>query len=92
MLDLAKHIIDTKMGEFDPREFDDRYDQALAELVKAKMEGREVELPKAPKETKVVNLVDALRKSARESGKPAAREQATGRRKKAAPTRRRKAG
>ena len=33
MLDLAKHIIGTKMGEFHPRGFDDRYDDAVAELV-----------------------------------------------------------
>src|SRR5690606_29939937 len=42
MLDLAKHIIATKAGEFDPAAFDDRYDAALAELVKAKIEGREI--------------------------------------------------
>src|SRR3546814_1400166 len=41
MLDLAKHIIETKAGAFDPRSFDDRYDQALAELVRAKMERSE---------------------------------------------------
>jgi non-homologous end joining protein Ku len=39
MLDLAKHIISTKKGDFDPATFDDRYEAALAELVKAKMEG-----------------------------------------------------
>ncbi len=39
MLDLAKHIISTKVGSFDPKSFDDRYEAALAELVKAKMEG-----------------------------------------------------
>src|SRR3546814_2731705 len=31
MLDLAKHIIETKAGAFDPRSFDDRYDQARSE-------------------------------------------------------------
>ena len=39
MLDLAKHIIATKRGTFDPGTFDDRYEEALAELVKAKLEG-----------------------------------------------------
>src|SRR3546814_7123636 len=66
MLDLAKHIIDTKAGEFDPRSFDDRYDQALAELVKAKIEGREIKVPERPKETKVVDLMEALRRSAQD--------------------------
>lgn len=83
MLDLAKHIIATKAGEFDPRAFDDRYDKALAELVKAKIEGRKIEPPKRPKETKVTNLLDALRESAKAPGK-ASGGQAPKRRKKAA--------
>jgi DNA end-binding protein Ku len=69
MLDLARHIIKTKSGKFDPREFDDRYDQAVAELVKAKIEGRKIPAPKPPKETKVTSLMDALRESAKMSGK-----------------------
>jgi DNA end-binding protein Ku len=40
MLDLAEHIISTKLGDFDPSAFDDRYEAALADLVKAKLEGR----------------------------------------------------
>ena len=64
MLDLAKHIIDTKTGEFDPEKYDDRYDAALAELVKAKMEGREIKKPKKAAEGKVIDLMEALRQSA----------------------------
>ena len=64
MLDLARHIIETKRGTFDPATFDDRYDAALAELVKAKAEGREIEKPKKKPEGKVVSLMDALRESA----------------------------
>lgn len=82
MLDLAKHIITTKSGTFDPAAFDDRYDTALAELVKAKIEGREIRAPKRSAESKVVDLMEALRKSAEAGGKP----------KKAAATPRRKAG
>lgn len=64
MLDLARHIISTKKGKFDPTEFDDRYETALAELIRAKIEGRK--LPKKPKAEpkKVSNLLDALRQSA----------------------------
>ncbi|AHK47006.1 Ku78, Ku70 and Ku80 are 70kDa and 80kDa subunits of the Lupus Ku autoantigen (plasmid) [Ensifer adhaerens OV14] len=64
MLDLAKHIIKTKAGLFDPRTFDDRYDAALAELVKAKMEGRTVKVKKQPKVEPSTNLMEALRVSA----------------------------
>lgn len=90
MLDLAKHIIGTKKGEFDPREFDDRYDEALAELVKAKMEGREIKAPKRPKEEKVTSLLEALRQSAG-AGATKTKPPAPSKRKKAEPAKRRKA-
>lgn len=64
MLELAEHIIDTKMGKFDITRFDDRYEAALAELVKAKIEGKKIPRRKAPKEEKVVDLMAALRESA----------------------------
>ena len=64
MLDLAKHIISTKRGKFDPSQFDDRYEAALAELVRAKLEGKPIELRKPPAPTKVVDLMEALRQSA----------------------------
>ena len=80
MLDLAKHIIDTKAGKFDPAAFDDRYDAALAELIKAKAEGRKIEKPKKKREGKVIDLMDALRQSAAAAGK-ATRSRAAPRRK-----------
>ena len=74
MLELAEHIIKTKAGEFDPKEFDDRYESALAELVQAKIEGRKIKPQKQPEPAKVVSLLDALRESAKGvSGKKAAK-------------------
>jgi DNA end-binding protein Ku len=64
MLDLAQHIIDTKSGTFDPRHFSDRYEAALAELVKAKLEGRSSPKRKAPIASKPSDLLEALRMSA----------------------------
>jgi len=75
MLELAEHIIKTKMGKFDPTKFDDRYEAALAELVKAKLQGRKIEAPKPPKTGKVVDLMDALRQSAGQP-KPSAKKAA----------------
>ncbi|MFG1200906.1 Ku protein [Xanthobacter aminoxidans] len=68
MRELATHIIKTKAGTFDPDAYQDRYETALAELVRAKMEGKP--LPKAAprKEEKVVNLLAALRASAKATG------------------------
>ena len=64
MLDLARHIIETKRGEFDPTEFDDRYEAAVVELVRAKAAGREIKAPKRRAPEKVVDLMEALRRSA----------------------------
>ena len=93
MLDLARHIIDTKRGKFDPGKFDDRYEAALAELVKAKAEGKELPVRKERKSAKVIDLMEALRQSAGAKGKTTARKKATktkAKTKAAAP--RRKAG
>ncbi|MBZ9775176.1 Ku protein [Mesorhizobium sp. CO1-1-8] len=65
MLDLAKHIINTKKGSFDAKSFDDRYDAAVAELVKAKIEGKALPKKKAPPVAKKSDLLEALRQSAR---------------------------
>lgn len=71
MLDLAQHIINTKAGSFDPSTFDDRYEEALAEMVRAKLEGRKLKPMRARKPEKVVDLLSALRESAAMAKKPA---------------------
>ncbi len=63
MLDLAKHIIRTKMGHFDISKFEDRYENALIEMIRAKQAGRPVEAAKPQHPANVINLMDALRKS-----------------------------
>lgn len=64
MLDLAKHIISTKKGDFDPASFDDRYEAALEELVKAKIEGKSIPKRKKVEVSKPNDLLAALRESA----------------------------
>lgn len=62
-LDLAKHIVRSKTGHFDPGKFEDSYEQALRELIARKQTGEAVgEAPRRPS-AKVVNLMDALRRS-----------------------------
>jgi DNA end-binding protein Ku len=68
MLDLAKHIVDTKAGHFQPEKFEDHYEQALKDLLKRKQEGKPIERPKDHKPSNVVNLMDALRKSVEAEG------------------------
>jgi DNA end-binding protein Ku len=73
MLDLATHIIERKLSHFDAKRFDDRYQDALLELIKAKQQHRPIEqAAPAPRPTNVVSLMDALRKSiAADKGEPA---------------------
>ncbi len=64
MLDLAKHIIKTKKGSFDASTFDDRYETAVAELVKAKIEGKPLPKKRPAPAAKPTDLLQALRESA----------------------------
>ena len=93
MLDLAEHIIKTKQGVFDPSSVSDRYEAALAELVRAKLEGRTIAAPKPVKRPAVSDLMTALRESAKMSPKPkAASKTQPAKTQSAKPNPRRKAG
>ena len=63
MLDLAAHIITSKSGHFDPAQFEDRYENALVDLLKKKEAGEKIEPAKAGPAPRVVNLMEALRAS-----------------------------
>ncbi|MEB2847901.1 Ku protein [Rhizobiales bacterium RZME27] len=74
MLDLAAHIIGTKKSRYDASKFDDQYEEALAELVKAKVEGKPFKKIKTVKASKPSDLLQALKDSAgatkKSAGKP----------------------
>ena len=63
MLDLAVHIVKSKAGHFKPEKFEDRYENALRELIARKQKGEKIEPPPEPEPTNVINLMDALRRS-----------------------------
>jgi DNA end-binding protein Ku len=72
MLDLAKHIVESKSASFDPEKFEDRYENALVELLNNKRKGEPVRTAVKARDTgNVVNLMDALRKSLSTAGKSA---------------------
>jgi DNA end-binding protein Ku len=96
MLDLAKHIINTKKGSFDAKSYDDRYDAAVAELVKAKIEGKPLPKKKTPTPSKPSDLLQALRQSAGlgsgdKTKRPAAKSKSSGKEPKRAANSRRAA-
>jgi DNA end-binding protein Ku len=64
MLKLAEQILKTKVTDFDPSQFVDRYEEAVVELLKKKQAGIAVSRdPTAPRPQNVVNIMDALRQS-----------------------------
>ena len=78
MVAIAETIIDRRAGEFDPTSFRDRYQDALRELVAQKTGGQGVAPREVAEPPKVINLMDALKRSlAQEEKEPApAREAA----------------
>src|ERR1700704_4933411 len=49
MLDLAKHIVEQKSGTFEPDQFEDRYEQALIDLINQKRNGIKTTAKSPPK-------------------------------------------
>jgi DNA end-binding protein Ku len=71
MLDIAEKIIEQQEGRFDPTRFTDRYEDALRDLIAKKKKGEPVVAvePDAEDE-KVVDLMEALKKSLKGGGGP----------------------
>ena len=71
MLSLAEHILQSKAADFDPTQFNDRYEEAVVAMLKAKQAGAPAQSPK-PVATggKVVDLMEALKRSLAAAPKP----------------------
>lgn len=69
MVAIAEKIIEQKQGPFDPSKFNDRYEDALRDLIaeKKKGKGRTVKAEE-PEDTNVVDLMAALKKSLEAKG------------------------
>jgi DNA end-binding protein Ku len=63
MLDLAKHIVNQKSGNFEPEKFEDHYETALVDLINQKRAGKTIRPKERPKGENVVDLMEALRRS-----------------------------
>jgi Ku protein len=62
-LEMAFTLIDILRRPFDPSEYHDHYREALAQLIEAKLEGKEVVTTPAAQDTRVFDLADALKRS-----------------------------
>jgi len=75
-LAMAKKLVQGMEMEWNPKEYRDEYRDDLLKMVKQRAKGAKPvhEAPKAPKETKVIDLMEALRRSVSEkTAKPVTR-------------------
>ena len=60
---LAKQVIETFEAPLNLKDYKDEYREGLQEIIDAKIAGREVVAPHVEEPPKVVNLMEALRRS-----------------------------
>ncbi|MBB5538013.1 Ku protein [Rhizobium giardinii] len=71
MLQLAEALIQQKLTTFDPRNYEDRYEVALMQMIREKLKGHKPIIAAAPERGNVINLMDALKASLSQSKPPA---------------------
>ena len=71
MLQLAEALIQQKLTTFDPRNYEDRYEAALMQMIREKLKGHKPIIAAAPERGNVINLMDALKASLSQSKPPA---------------------
>ena len=62
-LDMAHTLIDLLRKPFEPEEYQDHYREALGDMIEAKLEGKQVVTSPPVRESKVIDLADALARS-----------------------------
>jgi DNA end-binding protein Ku len=87
LLELARELIDRKSAPFDPERFKDSYTEAVRALIDAKVQKKKavpIEEEEAPSGgAKVIDLVEALKRSVRGAKRDGASDTASGSRRKA---------
>lgn len=71
MLQLAEALIQQKLTTFDPKNYEDRYEIALMQMIREKLKGHKPIIAAAPERGNVINLMDALKASLSQSKPPA---------------------
>jgi len=88
-LELARQLIDSLVGDWEPESLHSAYRQDLRKLLEAKLAGEEIATPEPVTDAPVVDLMEALKKSVaaskkRDGAKPAAGKKTPSRRRAAA--------
>jgi len=77
-MDLAKKLIETLAGTFDPKQYHDEYKENVEQLIAKKRKGQKITPIRQPKRAPVTDLMEALQQSLSQKGKTSA-SGATGR-------------
>jgi DNA end-binding protein Ku len=83
-LTLARQVIDSLTGDFDPEELHSEYRRDLRALLEAKMRGEEIAVPEPVAEAPVIDLMEALKASVAAAKQQEAQEKPAKRQRKAA--------
>jgi DNA end-binding protein Ku len=86
-LAMARQLVESLVGEFDPEEYENEYRNDLRAMLEAKLEGKEIARPEPAPKAPVVDLMEALKQSVAQAQKkkaPAKAKKASGGRKRAA--------
>jgi len=87
-LELARQLIDSLVGDWEPESLQSEYRQDLRKLLEAKLAGEEIAVPEPVADAPVIDLMEALKKSVaaskRDGDKPATARKKTSSRKRAA--------
>ncbi len=86
-LKLAKALVESMAGDFKPKQYTDTYRENLEKLIAAKAKGKDISAVPQPKAEKVVDIMEALRRSLGEKKAPEAK-QAVGKDKSRTPKKR----
>jgi DNA end-binding protein Ku len=73
-LKLAEQLIESLAEDFNPAQYHDTYEDQLRALVEAKQKGKAVAEKTPSKQAKVIDIMDALKKSVREAEAPKRRK------------------
>jgi DNA end-binding protein Ku len=68
-LEMARQLVASLVGEFDPGEFENSYRRELRAMLEAKLAGEEITMPEPVAEAPVVDLMEALKKSVAQARK-----------------------
>ena len=77
-LKLAEQLVESLAEDFNPAQYHDTYEDELRALVEAKQKGKAIAEKAPPKHAKVIDIMDALKKSVQEAEEAAPRRRKPG--------------